>query len=175
MEFHASIPQWYGLTAIFITATWQIFRVLRWVFRLFLPFAFFCVEWLAATLRRKSPWTAVSEFEIIFILIYVTANTVCMSLYVKDYAEAAARSGILATINLVPLLVGTQLSDVADFLGLTLRIPKIIHRWISCITLLEGAIHIVISTITAGWKSSSREISGIIVSQRSQNVIQSED
>ncbi|KIW24804.1 uncharacterized protein PV07_10495 [Cladophialophora immunda] len=105
---------------------------------------------------------SISEFEIIFVLIYVAANTVCMSLNVKDHAEVAARSGTLATINLVPLLVGTQLSDVADFLGVALHVPKIIHRWISCMTLLEGSIHIVINIRAARLKWSTLEICGTI-------------
>ena len=87
----------------------------------------------------------------------------------KDHAEVAARSGILATINLVPLLVGTQLSDVAEFLGVTLHIPKIIHRWISCMTLLEGGIHIVINVRAARLKWSTLEICGTIVSQLLRN------
>jgi len=165
MEFRPSIEQWYGLIAISIAVAWQTFRALRWTFRFLLsPLAWFCVQWLAAILRRVFPSAAISEFEIIFALGYVTANIVCMSLHVQNQTEAAARSGILATFNLIPLLVGTQLSDVADFLGITIHIPKIIHRWSSWMTLIEGVIHIVITLLTRGLNSSSRETSGIIVS-----------
>ncbi|KAK7915330.1 hypothetical protein LTR80_012208, partial [Exophiala xenobiotica] len=139
------------------------FRVLRWALRALLsPLAFFCVEWLAASLRRTFPTTAISEFDIIFVVLYVTANAICMSMRVNDLAEVAMRSGILATINLVPLLVGIQLSDVADFLGITLRMPKIMHRWIGCMTLVEATIHIIARALTAGLPWNSLVKSGTV-------------
>ena len=165
MELHATISQWYGLGIIFIALAWQTFRVLRWALRALLsPLAFFCVEWLAASLRRTFPTTAISEFDIIFVVLYVTANAICMSMRVNDLAEVAMRSGILATINLVPLLVGIQLSDVADFLGITLRMPKIMHRWIGCMTLVEATIHIIARALTAGLPWNSLVKSGTVVS-----------
>ena len=173
MELDATISQWYGLGIIFITLAWQTFRAMRWTLRaLISPLAFFCVEWLAASLRRTFPTTAISEFDIIFVVLYVTANAICMSMRVNDLAEVATRSGTLATINLVPLLVGVQLSDVADFLGITLRMPKIMHRWISCMTLLEGTVHIIARVLTTGLQWNSLVKSGTVVSRCCWNEIQ---
>jgi hypothetical protein len=169
MEFHFSVPQWYGLGAIFVIVTWQAIRVLRWIFQCFVSLTLYCIKHLAATLARILPWATIGEHEIILViclLLYVVANTVCMGLQFDSHAELAARSGILATINLIPLLVGTHLGDVAEFLGVTLRIAKIVHRWIGCMTLLEGAIHILLVALHARMKWTPLEKWGTIVSQK---------
>ncbi|KIW35727.1 uncharacterized protein PV06_11932 [Exophiala oligosperma] len=163
MEIHASATQWYGIIAAIITVAWQVFRLLRVILRVWLlPWSEICIKWLAATLMRTLQWTTIDEFDLLFVAGYVTANAVCISLNAKDSVEVAARCGNLATINLVPLLVGLHLSDVADFLGMTLRIPKIIHRWVSCVMLLEVIVHVVINALTTDLKWTPAEISGTI-------------
>lgn len=166
MDFHASIPEWYGLVVILMTAIWQTFRFTHWLFRRCVsPLVLYCTRRLAATSVRLWPRVTISEYEVIFVLSYVAANTVCMCLRLKNHAEVAARSGILATINLVPLLVGTHLGDMADFLGVTLHMSKILHRWIGWVTLLEGAIHVLLVALNVNIQWSPLQIWGIIVSQ----------
>jgi hypothetical protein len=163
--FHVSPPQWYGLIVALTVAIWLAFRSACLAFRLLLlPLALCLVKCSAALLRHLIPSRVISEIEIVSVVAYVAANAVCMGLYVNDPAEIAARSGILATVNLVPLLLGTHLSDVASFLKVTLRTQTTIHRWLGGMTLLEGLIHIVVLAVTTKLRWSALEICGTIVS-----------
>jgi len=162
--FTLAPPQWYGLIVALTVAMWLAFRGACLALRfLLLPLLLCLVKCLAALLRHLIPSRVISEIEVVSVVVYVAANAVCIGLYVNDPAEIAARSGILATLNLVPLLLGAHLSDAASFLKVTLRTQTAIHRWLGGMTLLEGLIHIVVLAVTTKLRWSALEICGTIV------------
>ena len=161
---HLSPPLWYGL-AFGLTATvWIAGKLL---------YALLCFLWSLGVenyLRRVAypPILAESKIaltwqELLWAVLYLTANGLCLGVRCTGRTELGSRAGILATINLVPLLVGTRLSTVADLLGLQLRKIASAHRWIGLVVVSEAIIHTI---LTLDWKKVTWDASktcGIIV------------
>jgi hypothetical protein len=140
-----SPPLWYGLALGLSVATWIAGRLL---------YAVVCFVWSLGVehyLRYVAypPVFALSDMaltgqQLLYTALYMTANGLCLGLKCSGGTELSSRAGTLATINLIPLLVGTRLSTVAELLALPLRTIAIAHRWIGFVFVLEAILHTIL-------------------------------
>ena len=171
---HAEPEQWYGIALAALVISWVLARFFYWAGpRLFAWIAFYVTRPLVPRklldrfahlkLFGFSPLISFTMFEV-GLALYAISNAVIMSLHVENRAHVGARSGILATINMTPLLTGTRLSGIADILGISLRTQATIHRWVGCVTVVTSVIHVVITMLEVKLSWSMLEVCGTIVS-----------
>ncbi len=159
-----TLPQWYGLVELSMIITWQAIRVSRWIIcRVLSPLALFAVRLFTRALRRVFPTCGLDGMTFTFLLTMFVANVLCLTFRLSNRNDLASRSGILATINLITLLMGTRLNDGAAFLGVSLRTYGILHASVSGITLAESGIHTMIVLIN-NMEWSSLKTWGAVVS-----------
>jgi hypothetical protein len=82
-------------------------------------------------------------FDVGLVVAFVVGNVICLTLEVKDVAGLVKRSGVICTINLVPLALGGHMNMVASWCGLSLGAFARIHEWLGIVALVEGLVHTV--------------------------------
>ncbi|QSS64903.1 hypothetical protein I7I51_01978 [Histoplasma capsulatum] len=75
-------------------------------------------------------------------LLHVSGTVACNITGVRDNQDASARAGSLAVLHLSPLLLASQSSQVADWLGVTLTEFHIAHRALALMAVIQSAIHV---------------------------------
>lgn len=80
-------------------------------------------------------------FDAGLIVAFVVGNVICFTLEVKDVATLVKRSGVICTINLVPLALGEHMNMVASWCGLSLGAYARIHEWLGIVVIVEGLVH----------------------------------
>lgn len=100
--------------------------------------------------RLLGPW---SRAGFSLQLIYIIANILCLSFRdilcfnfrTASLSEFCLRAGTLTIVNMIPLFAGPHLSNLADLLGVTLRIFQCIHRSIGLMSFSLAIVHVLIA------------------------------
>ena len=152
-----SVTQWYALVLLVPIGTWIFIRLLyfaganayRWCVDQYLSHVAYPV-----VLPSRCDATRQEAIGVIFLVV---ANSLCLGISCSNSQELSSRAGVLATIHLIPLLLGTRLSAASDFLGLSLRTMTIFHRWLGAMCASEAVIHTTIGlrTLPKRWNQSS--------------------
>jgi len=82
-------------------------------------------------------------FDVGLIVAFVVGNVICLISEVKDVASLVKRSGVICTINLIPLALGEHMNMVASWCRLLLRTYARIHEWLGIVAIVEGLVHTV--------------------------------
>ncbi|OCL05849.1 hypothetical protein AOQ84DRAFT_379187 [Glonium stellatum] len=77
----------------------------------------------------------------ILIVAFVVGNILCITIRFKDISRLARRSGLMSTINLMPLSLGAHMNLIASCCGISLGANARIHRWLGRVAIAEGLIH----------------------------------
>jgi hypothetical protein len=75
------------------------------------------------------------------IIVFLVGNILCITIQVKDIPELVRRSGLISTINLMPLTLGPYINRIASYCGLRLDVYARIHRWLGRTAIIEGLVH----------------------------------
>jgi len=87
-----------------------------------------------------------------------------MGLGIKTRSDLISRSGLMASINLIPLFLGGRTNVLASFLGISLHTYYLAHHWVGRVVIIQGLIHV--GSVIASrkpWTFDSFQISGISV------------
>jgi hypothetical protein len=112
------------------------------------------------SLFRRSSWR-VSAKDVLFALLYVSANGICLGWGVKAAEELSSRSASMLATNLILLLPGASIA--ADILHVSLRTYHRTHSIVGLVALIEGSIHAGRELTAQGWTGDVRTISGTAV------------
>ena len=116
--------------------------------------------------------TLPTRFQTFFLLGYVAANITFCTLMI-DYSDGAVsmlgelknRTGILATINMVPLfLMAWRNNPLIQLLGISFDTFNLIHRWLGRIVVLEALTHSISWMVSKSIKNGSETIMSTIIS-----------
>jgi hypothetical protein len=163
-----NLTQWYAVSIAAIAGCILLYRI-GIVSSAFLTarFQYIALKNLAYPLLipRRYNWKGVTRLQGAVLGGYFGINGFCMGLGITSRSELMARSGMLASINLIPLFLGGRTSVLANFLGISLHTYYIAHHWIGRLVILQGLLHVGLA-ITSGrpWTFDSFQISGISVS-----------
>jgi hypothetical protein len=115
-------------------------------------------------LIRRRYWTSVTRLQAATIGSYYIINGFCMGLGIKNTTDLIARSGTMASINLIPLFLGGRTSMLANFLGISLHTYYLAHHWIGRLVIIQSLLHVAL-VIAAGkpWTFDSSQVSGLSV------------
>jgi hypothetical protein len=94
--------------------------------------------------------TLPTRFQTFFLLGYVASN-VTFCTYKIDFTDSAAmldelmdRSGVIATVNLAPLIMmAGRNNPLIGLLGISFDSFNLIHRWLGRIVVVEALTHVV--------------------------------
>ncbi|KAF8543920.1 ferric reductase like transmembrane component-domain-containing protein [Trichophaea hybrida] len=106
--------------------------------------------------------TLPTRFQTFFLLGYVTSN-VAFCTYMIDFSdhttmlnELRNRSGVMATVNMIPLiLMAARNNPLVGLLGISFDSFNLIHRWLGRIVVIEALTHVISYLVgkvgKAGW------------------------
>jgi hypothetical protein len=138
------MTQWYAVALGGLVALLFLSHRISLMFRIALSYAASCL------LKRKyhpqvHRYVRGSEkatlFDVGLIVAFVVGNVICLALEVKDVASLVKRSGVICTINLVPLALGEHMNMFASWCGLSLGAYARIHEWLGIVAIVEALVH----------------------------------
>ncbi|KAF8251817.1 hypothetical protein K440DRAFT_538461 [Wilcoxina mikolae CBS 423.85] len=106
--------------------------------------------------------TLPTRFQTFFLLGYVASNVIFCT-YMIDFSDHAAmlseltnRSGVMATVNMIPLIMmAGRNNPFIGLLGISFDSFNLIHRWLGRIVVLEALTHVISYTVNkvgkVGW------------------------
>ncbi|RYC64053.1 hypothetical protein CHU98_g2170 [Xylaria longipes] len=110
--------------------------------------------------------TLPSRFQFLFLLGYFVTNVVFTVVHIP-FAESAAdglkqlrnRSGTLATVNLIPLIIlAGRNNPLIPLLGISFDTMNLLHRWFGRIVAIEAVVHTLAfyagSALKQGWEAA---------------------
>lgn len=87
-----------------------------------------------------------------------------MGLGIRSAEDLISRTGMMASINIVPLFFGGRTSTMAEFLGFSLHTYYLAHHWVGRIVALQSLLHAALIVAQGRtWTFNTLEISGISV------------
>jgi hypothetical protein len=110
----------------------------------------------------KLPNWRFSVKDLLFPVLYLTANGVCMGWDVRAAEELSDRCASLFVTNLVLLLPGTSVA--ADVLHISLRTYHLLHSIIGLVAVFQGLVHAGQKLAAVGGTRDIGAVSGIAVS-----------
>ncbi|KAI9784310.1 MAG: hypothetical protein M1839_002371 [Geoglossum umbratile] len=84
-----------------------------------------------------------TRFDVVLIVAFLVGNILCTTIGVKDIPSFTRRTGLMSTINLMPLSLGGHLNLVASRCGIAFEDYVRIHRWLGWVAIAEGLVHAV--------------------------------
>jgi hypothetical protein len=108
------------------------------------------------------PKWRLSVKDLLFPVLYLSANGVCMGWDVKAAEELSNRCASMLATNLVLLLPGASIA--ADILHISLRTYHRMHSIIGLVAVIQGSVHAGQKLTAVGWTRDMGSVSGIAVS-----------
>jgi hypothetical protein len=159
-----NIIQWYaislaGVLAIFFIRQASLYAPSFYYFILFYLSKYFT----SPLLIQRRYWTSVTSIQAIALLAYVITNGVCMGIGVRNIKDLMLRSGMLASVNMVPLFLGGRTSSLANGVRIPLHTYYLVHHWVGRVAVIQGLLHASLA-ISSGNTARKPTISEIMVS-----------
>lgn len=162
-----NITTWYAISIAGLTAILLLYRIGSVASTFFVTrFQTFALRYIAyPVLVRRRYWSSVTRLQGGLVGSYIIINGACMGLGIRTTSDLLIRSGVMASINLIPLFLGGRTSIISDFLGISIHTYYLAHHWIGRIVIIQSLVHVglVIATGTP-WTFDSSQISGLSVS-----------
>jgi len=153
---------WYAVTlGGFVTFCFLSHRILLMI-RVALSYAAFCFlkqKYYPQVHRHVRGSGKLTRFDIVLLVLFVIRNIICLVFEVKDVAGFVERSGVICTINLVPLALGEHMNIVASWCRLSLGTYTRMHKWLGIVAIVEGLLHMAVGA--ASHNLDLRTTSGI--------------
>lgn len=166
-----TIIQWYAIS-LGIIATTVVILSRSSLFLLLLIYSsfrkwFYRMLWYPVFIKRRYSGS-VSRAQGLYVLAYIVMNGFCMGLGIRPghlTTDLISRTGVMASINMVPLFLGGRTSIVVDMLGVSVHSYYLAHHWIGRVVAVQGLIHsgLVISRVNSSTLDATH-IAGLSVS-----------
>lgn len=136
-----------------------MFKQVKFVFRRYF--------WYVPLLRRRRLWGSVSLGQGFLVTLYIVLNGFAMGvgIDITNASDLITRTGLLASINTVPLFFGGRTSILAEILGFSFHSYYLAHHWIGRVVVLQSLLHaILVAARGELWTFNIFQVSGISVS-----------
>lgn len=165
MDFPFSSTTWYSIVTIGSLVSLVLLISICLIF-----------QWIASlvkhTIRKHIVYSTFNLFnlfeerlsveEIIVVVLYVSANSICIGWRIKTADELSTRCASLLVTNSILLLPSA--SAAADVFRISLRSYQRIHCVVGLVALIEGSIHAIQELVKQEWKTSTLSVTGLAVS-----------
>lgn len=158
---------WYAISIVALVATVFILKIMSRVIasvggrtRLYLHRDI----WLPLLISSRYQSRA-TRAQALFIVLYTVINAFGMGCGIHTSNDLMIRTGTMASINLIPLLLGGRTNLVAEFLGSSLHTYYLAHHWLGRLAVLQSMLHVgLVLTKGEPWTFHTSQIPGISVS-----------
>ncbi len=115
-------------------------------------------------LVKRRYFSSITRWQGFLVSSYFIANGVLMGLGIKTMSDLLVCSGLMASINLIPLFLGGRTNVLANYVGISLHTYYIAHHWLGRLVIFQSLLHVAL-VIASGkpWTFDSSQISGISV------------
>ncbi|CAN9290163.1 unnamed protein product [Alternaria alternata] len=148
-----------GLVA-FLVLCFSIRLALRWLAAPVTDAILKYLVYSTTSVFGLSSWR-ISAKDVLFAVLYVSANGVCMGWGVNAAEELSRRSASMLATNLILLLPGASIA--ADILCISLGTYHQTHSIVGLVALIEGSIHAGHELTARRWTGDVNTISGTAV------------
>lgn len=123
--------------------------------------------WYPLLIQRRYSGS-VSRAQGLYVSTYIIMNGFCMGLGIRSThltTDLISRTGVMASINMVPLFLGGRTSIMVDMLGVSVHSYYLAHHWISRVVVVQGLIHagLVMSKVKTSTFDAT-QVAGLLVS-----------
>jgi hypothetical protein len=155
------ITQWYAVALGAIAAACVLFSISRVIIKLshtyasfyFLKYVFYPEiirywRWsniITQILRYLGGSGTTTPFDAVLIMGFVLGNILCITIGAGDTSGLIRRTGLMATINLVPLALGGHMNVISSYCGVALSSYGRIHRLLGRVAIIEGSVHSIMA------------------------------
>lgn len=157
-----------NLYAISIAGIFAVLLI-RWASRFATPYVPYVRSWTLSHIiypllipRRK--WMSITYIEAALLGAYVIANGVCMGVKVYGTSDLMLRSGMMASVNLIPLFLGGRTNLLANNFGIPLHSYYLAHHWVGRMAIMQSLLHAGLAISSQNWTFDGPTISRIVVS-----------
>lgn len=107
-----------------------------------------------------------TRYHALLIAALLGGNALCLTIRTHGRAEILRRAGLLSTLNLVPLALGSHMNSIVNCCGLGYDAYGAIHRWIGRVAVIEGVIHVILAVnLERPSLHSSIQVAAVVVGQ----------
>jgi hypothetical protein len=118
-------------------------------------------------LIRHRKWARLTRFHVLLLVLYLIVNGVCMGVGIDKSSMIPGlilRSGMMASVNMIPLFLGGRTNPLVDGLGVPLHVYYLVHHWVGRMVILQSFIHAILAISSQKWRLDAPTISGVVVS-----------
>jgi hypothetical protein len=158
IQIYATTVAAIGAALLIRTLGWRLLRIIYYHWRPKLKYVCYAI------LVRRRYWGSVTWLQSILLSGYVIANGFAMGLDIHNIQDLIRRTGLMATVNMVPLFLGGRTSVLAQFMGISIHSYYLFHHWIGRIVAIQGMLHFGLLVATGQVNGiGAFQISGITV------------
>lgn len=137
------VVEWYGLSLAAVAILVAFWRT-RYVASSFLVvlrrnLVRFLVYRVA--IRRSMHWPGATLLQCCLFSSLLGVNAFCLMFKTNTLADVITRSGIIASINMVPLFLGGRSNMLVDLIGIPLHVHHLFHHWVGRLSIILALIH----------------------------------
>jgi hypothetical protein len=166
MDSLSNPSSWYSIVSaglvVFLVSCFITRLALQWLASRIIDATLKYLVYSTISLYRLPRWRF-SVKDVLFPVLYLSANGVCMGWGVKAVEALSSRCASLLATNLILLLPSASIA--ADILHVSLRTYHRMHSIIGLVALIEGSIHAGQKLTAVGWTGDMSSVSGIAVSE----------
>jgi hypothetical protein len=141
--------QWYAMAlaaAVAFSSVFYILRVLIEFLRIYATFHFLKHIYYPQVHKYVRGSSTTSRFDALLIIAFMAGNAICLILDgIPDRNELLHRTGLLSTVNFVPLALGSHINLIVSYCRLGLEAYNRIYRWIGWVVVIEGLSHMILT------------------------------
>jgi uncharacterized membrane protein len=158
---------WYAISLVALAATIYILKIASRAISSIgnqIRLYFLRDVWYAFLVPQRY-WTRATRGQALLIALYTAMNGFGIGIGIRTSSDLLVRTGIMASINFIPLLLGGRTNLIPELLGSSLHAYYLAHHWLSRIVVLQSMIHVGLVLVNGQpWTFDAFQISGISVS-----------
>jgi hypothetical protein len=159
--------QWYAISLAAMVSSFIIGNICVFFVCLIRAYGLFYLQkyiFYPVLFKRRNGSGSITRFQAMFIITYVAANGILMSIDIHSISDLQHRAGALATVNIMPLFLGGRMNIFLDYVGMSLHSYHMMHHWVGRTVVVQGFLHAVLAIYsTTKWEYNKSQISGIVV------------
>jgi hypothetical protein len=160
-----NVIQWYAVALAAIAAlsiVFYVFGILIGILRTYATYHFLKHVFYPRVYKYVGGTT---RYHALLVIALLVGNVLCLTIGTHNRKEIMQRTGLLSTVNLVPLAFGSHMNSIVSCCRLRYEAYSAIHRWIGRVAMIEGVIYAILAVVlqTPNLHSSTR-VAALVVS-----------
>jgi hypothetical protein len=125
--------QLYGVALAAVVILLIVFYILRFlinIMRTYATYYFLKHVFYPQAYKYVRGSSTTTRFDLLLIIAFLVGNVLCLTLGMRDRTDLLQRTGLLSTVNILPLALGSRMNLIVSRCGVGFAAYDRIHRWI---------------------------------------------